>query len=219
MDRHTEIKAGYSVYSPKSLKLYDFIVHGVSNRWLWRCPTDRLIELYNRNVTNEHLDIGVATGILLDRASWPSRDPNITLLDPNIHCLEAAGARIARFSPETVEADVFEPLPLETKFQSVSLCYLLHCLPGAMKDKAPAVFKNVSNVMEKGATIFGATLLQGEAPRNFTAKALMNVYNKKGVFSNDQDTFENLKAALEERFCSVSMERLGCAALFEAKLA
>lgn len=217
MGRQAEIEAGYSIYSPQSLKLYDSIVHGISNRWLWRCPTDKLIELHSRNVTNDHLDIGVGTGILLDRASWPSPDPKITLLDPNIHCLEAARARIARFSPEAVEADVFEPLPLETKFQSVSLCYLLHCLPGAMKDKAPVVFENVSNVMEKGATIFGATLLQGDASRNFAAQALMNVYNKKGVFSNERDTFESLKAALGERFCSVSTERYGCAALFEAK--
>lgn len=216
MDR-SAIEAGYSIYSPASLKIYNFLVHGFSNRWLWRCPTKDLVDLHSKNVASHHLDIGVATGIFLDQAIWPVKRPKIVLMDPNSHCLEFAAKRLARYSPKTLEADVFEPLPTGPRFKSVSLCYLLHCLPGAMNEKAPIVFKNVSKVMEKGGTLFGATILQGDAPRNFAAQRLMNIYNKKGVFSNSQDTFQDLEKALKGTFKDVKIERRGCVALFEAK--
>ncbi|EFO30083.1 methyltransferase type 12 [Roseibium sp. TrichSKD4] len=217
MKSNIDVEAGFAIYSPKSLKLYDLVVHGASNRFLWRCPTEKLVELHTPNVSNVHLDIGVATGIFMDRARWPSSKPNITLMDPNLHCLQAAQERIARYAPNIAQADVFQPLPFGTKFRSVSLCYLLHCLPGAMKDKAPVVFENIAGVMECEAKIFGATLVQGDAPRNAAARYLMSIYNEKGVFSNTNDTYEDLERALLNRFSDVRLERYGCAVLFEAQ--
>ena len=121
-----EIDAGYSVYTPNSLKLYDLLVHGISNRWLWRCPTDALVALHSENVTAKHLDIGVGTGIFLDKADWPVEKPVIYLMDPNLHCLNVAATRLARYAPEKLVGDVFKPLETEETFQSVSLGYLLH---------------------------------------------------------------------------------------------
>ena len=53
---------GSDVYSPFVLSLYDLFVLRFSNRFLWKCPTKELVSLYNRNVSGEHLDIGVGTG-------------------------------------------------------------------------------------------------------------------------------------------------------------
>ena len=84
------VEAGQAVYSPIVLRTYDWIVLGFSNRFLWRCPTTELCRLYDRNVSDCHLDVGVSTGYFLDKAKWPVAKPAITLLDLNSNCLTAA---------------------------------------------------------------------------------------------------------------------------------
>ena len=211
-----DVIAGQAAYTPLTLKVYDWFVLGFSNRYLWRCPTSELEALYDRNVSGRHLDIGVGTGYFLDKAAWPVADPEVTLVDLNPHSLDAAARRIARFSPETLVANVLEPLSLEQTFDSVGLCYLLHCVPGSVPEKA-AMFDHVLGVMSDGASVFGATIVQDDAPRSGAAQALMNLYNRKGVFSNAGDTFGDLRAALETRFRDVQLERHGAVVLFEAR--
>lgn len=207
--------AGQAVYSPFVLKAYDLWVLGLSNRFLWKCPTAKLRGLYDRNVSSNHLDIGVGTGYFLRHARWPSAKPSITLLDLNPNSLHAASQRIQDFSPNTVRADVLEPLPKIGPFQSVGLCYLLHCLPGRLSEKA-RLFRHVSEVMAPGARVFGATILQGDTVRSRPAKALMDVYNRRGIFSNANDDAETLKAELAAVFDIARFEISGCVAIFEA---
>ena len=216
MADHRDVEAGQAVYNPPTLAAYDWFVLGFSNRLLWRCPTRHLRALYARNVGAAHLDIGVGTGYFLDAARWPVAEPRITLLDLNRHSLDAAARRIARHAPETVSANCLEPLPVEGTYDSIALCYLLHCLPGGIGDKAVVFDRAVPHLAEDGV-IFGATILQGDAPRSLPARALMNVYNNKGVFSNAGDTFQALSEALERRFADVALRRIGAVALFEAR--
>jgi hypothetical protein len=211
-----QIERGQAVYSPKVLRNYDWMVLGLSNRLLWRCPTAELRRLYDRNVSDRHLDVGVGTGYFLDKARWPVTRPAITLADLNPNCLSAASARIARFAPQTVVANVLEPLPRLEPFRSVGLCYLLHCVPGTISQKAIA-FDHVSPLLEPGARVFGATIVQGNLPRSRIAQALMDLYNRKGIFSNASDTLEDLDAALRQRFRDVKVESRGTVALFEAR--
>jgi SAM-dependent methyltransferase len=212
------VEAGQAVYSPMVLRTYDWIVLGISNRFLWRCPTAELRRLYDRNVSGRHLDVGVGTGYFLDKAKWPVAKPAITLLDLNPNCLAAASRRISRFSPQSVQANALAPLPFLGPFQSAGLCYLLHCLPGAIAEKG-VVFDNLAPVLERGARVFGATIMQGNAPRSMPAQALMNLYNNKGIFSNVADTVEDLHAALCRRFRDVEVNLRGTVALFEARAA
>jgi ubiquinone/menaquinone biosynthesis C-methylase UbiE len=211
-----DVEAGQAVYNPATLSAYDWFVLGFSNRLLWRCPTRHLRGLYARNAGAAHLDIGVGTGYFLDKTSWPVADPKITLVDLNRHSLDAAAKRIARYKPDTVAANCLEPMPLEGRFDSVALCYLLHCLPGTIAEKA-VVFDRVTPMLADDGVVFGATILQGDAPRSAPAQALMNLYNKKGVFSNAGDTFQILSQALEARFADVALRRIGAVALFEAR--
>lgn len=37
-----QIEAGQAVYTKSNLAVYDFVVLGVSNRFIWKCPTARL---------------------------------------------------------------------------------------------------------------------------------------------------------------------------------
>ncbi len=211
------VHAGQAVYTPLTLKAYDWFVHGFSNRFLWRCPTPELEALYARNVSGRHLDVGVGTGYFLDRTPWPVPAPSITLVDLNAHSLAAAARRIERYSPATVVANILETSPpAEGGYQSVGLCYLLHCLPGIISEKA-AVFDHVRPLMAEGATLFGATILQGDAPRSRAAQALMDFYNRKGIFANAADTHGDLKYELEKRFADVRLTRHGAVTAFEVR--
>ncbi len=216
MAKPREIEAGHAVYSPMVLRSYDWFVLGLSNHIMWRCPTIELRRLYDRNVSARHLDIGVGTGYFLDKARWPVFNPAITLVDLNTNSLDFAAKRIRKFEPQTVVANILEPLPPLEPFGSAGLCYLLHCIPRAgIPDKAVA-FDHVRPLLAPGARVFGATILQGSVPRSRPAQALMNLYNRKGIFSNAADTVEDLEAALRERFFDVKVEVKGVVALFEA---
>lgn len=77
-------------------------------------------------------------------------------------------------------------------------------------------FDHISVLMAPGARVFGATIVQGSLPRSKSAQVLMNYYNNKGIFSNSNDTEEDLEAALRKRFRNVRIARKGTVVLFEA---
>jgi len=212
-----QVAAGHAVYTKRMLGIYDFLVLGLSNRPIWRCPTQRLVEHYNRHVTANHLDVGVGTGYFLDRCRFPSNAPRVALMDLNQNALDFASHRIARYAPETYVRNVLEPIPIDAvKFGSVGINYLLHCLPGTIESKSVA-FDHLKTLMNPGAVIFGSTLLQGGVARSWPAKRLMDFYNRKAIFSNENDDVDGLKRALGQRFRSVSIEIVGCAALFSGR--
>lgn len=213
-----QVAAGQAVYTKRLLNAYDLLVLGISNRFIWRCPTPRLLAHYNRHVSANHLDVGVGTGYFLDRCKFPTPSPRVALMDLNPNSLEFAACRIARYSPETYVRNVLEPIDdPPAKFDSVGVNYLLHCLPGTIESKA-AAFDHLSPLMNPGAVIFGSTLLQGGVKRNWAAKRLMKFYNSKGVFTNTADNLDGLDRELHQRFRDVSIEIIGSAAVFAAFL-
>lgn len=213
-----QVEAGQAIYSKRTLAVYDFVVLGVSNPILWQCSTQQLVEHYSKHVTANHLDVGVGTGYFLDRCQFPSPTPRVALMDLNSNALEFAARRITRYNPETYCRNVLDPIVLDVKpFDSVGANYLLHCLPGSIESKAIA-FDHLKAVMNPNGIVFGSTLLQGGVQRNWFAKRLMEVYNKKGIFSNQQDDLEGLQRSLSQRFREVSVEVVGCAALFSGRV-
>lgn len=213
-----QIEAGQAVYTRRTLAVYDFIVHGISNRFIWKCPTRAIEALYNRHLSANHLDVGVGTGYFLDRCRFPSDTPRVALMDMNLDTLDYASRRIRRYRPECHCQNILEPITADiAPFDSVGVNYLLHCVPGAIADKAVA-FDHLKVLMNPGARLFGSTILHDGVPRGWTAKKLMAVYNRNGVFANRADTLAELREALEQRFDDLSVEVVGCVALFAGKL-
>jgi len=211
-----DVLAGQAVYSKNTLAVYDFLVLGLSNRFIWKCPTARLIEFYRSHLSANHLDVGVGTGFFLDHCPFPDR-PRVVLIDLNPNSLEATAQRIRRYEPRTYRRNVLERLELGEKgFDSIGMNYLLHCLPGDMHAKA-ASFDHVKAYLNPGGVLFGSTLLYGGVRRSTLAKGLMKFYNAKGIFHNTGDDLEGLRKELAGRFGESRVEVAGCAALFWAR--
>jgi hypothetical protein len=207
------VAKAHAIYTPVMLSFYDLLVHGLSNHLAWRCPTRRLVDFYRANLSANHLEAGVGTGFFLDRAGG-SRLDRLVLLDINRNCLERAGRRLKRFKPVLYEANLLAPIKLDlAPFDSVGLTYVLHCLPGRISEKLKVV-DHLRPLMGKRAVLFGATIRgRGIAP-NRAARALLDVYNAKGVFNNREDDLVSLTDGLRQRFDEVEIETDGCVALF-----
>lgn len=217
IDLQDEVRAGQAVYSRRMLWAYDWLVLGFSCRWIWRCPAARMLDMYNRHVSANHLEVGVGTGYFLDRCRFPAENPQIALADLNPDCLAATSYRIARHRPESFVRNALEPFELDGRtVDSVGLNFVLHCLPGPMERKA-AVFDHVARLMNPGAILFGSTLLTTGVPRNWAARRLMAIYNRKRIFSNTDDALDGLQVELARRFDETHIETVGCTALFTAR--
>lgn len=216
--RNEQVLAGQAVYTKGVLGAYDFVVLGVSNRFLWKCSTQDLVAHYNKHVSANHLDVGVGTGYFLDHCRFPSTSPRVALMDLNQNSLDFAARRIARYKPETYRRSVLDPIQIDApKFDSLGINYLLHCIPGTIESKSVA-FDHLRALMNPGAIIFGSTLLQGGVPRNWLATQAMGIYNRKGIFSNEADHLDGLTKELEKRFIDVSVKVVGCVALFSGRV-
>ncbi|QDT30507.1 Methyltransferase domain protein [Gimesia panareensis] len=209
--------AGQAVYTRKMLSIYDLWVLGISNSLIWKCRTKHILNWMNQNLTANHLDVGVGTGYYLEHCTFPSEDVRLALMDLNPNSLAAAAKRSARYQPEVYQADVLSPLPDQPRpFDSVSLNYLLHCLPGDLSTKA-VLFDHLGPWLNPGALISGSTILHQGVPRGFLARRLMHVYNQKKYFTNTADSLDELQSQLVSRYTDVEVKVIGCVALFRAR--
>mgnify|MGYP001407212891 CR=1 FL=1 len=214
-DRDT--RKGAAVYTPWALALYDLAVLGFSNSFVWQCASHVLLDFYNQHISDKHLDIGVGTGYFLDRCRFPSTTPKIALFDLNPHSLAKSAKRLRRYNPSCYMGNALHRIDIGMSgFDSISLNYLLHCLPGNLASKS-IVFEHVKPLLRDGGVIFGSTILGEGVPHNPLAKRLMKIYNAKGIFSNLSDQQSDLEAGLKAHFDDYTIHIVGCVGLFSAR--
>ena len=111
-----QVEAGQAIYTKRILSTYDIIVLGISNSYVWRCPSVRIEEHYNKHVSSNHLDVGVGTGYFLARCNFPSQTPRVALMDLNTAyaCLAGTGKHVS--------VSITEP---ENVVAVRDLCYLI----------------------------------------------------------------------------------------------
>lgn len=208
--------AGAAVYTPFTLKLYDWWVLSVSNQYAWRCPTSaNLLPHFVKHTGDSHLDIGVGTGYYLTHLP---ENCQLALADLNHNSLQVAARRVGTERVnKSLAHDIYQPFPAEwqQQFDSVSLFYLLHCLPGTMTDKQ-VVIKHAAMALKPDGQLSGATILGKGVSHNALGRKLMAVYNKKGIFSNQLDCENTLHEALSTCFTDVEINVVGTVALFRA---
>jgi ubiquinone/menaquinone biosynthesis C-methylase UbiE len=209
------VAAGAAIYSRQFLSVYDLYVLGFSNTFVWQCPSRLILDFYNAHISGKHIDVGVGTGYFLDKCKFPTRQPTIVLVDINPNSLHTSAKRLQRYHPTTHRANVFALFQLEeADFDTISLNYLLHCLPGNLLSKG-AVLRNLKPLLnENGGVIFGTTILGAGIKQNFLAKVLMRAYNSKRIFSNLNDNAADLERVLQDNFRDYSIHIVGCVAFF-----
>jgi SAM-dependent methyltransferase len=203
-----------AAYTRFALTLYDAWVLRISTPFAWGCSLSALRALYAENRSDDHVEVGVGTGFFLNVKASRSTRRTLTLVDMSPSALEYTAARLRTQVPDRHEGDVLDRNTLPRRqFQSVGANFLLHCLPGPMTSKAPAV-ENLAALTADGGTAFGATVLNsGHKP---LGKILMRLYNRAGVFGNTRDTEAELRELLEASFEDVEIERRGSVAVFRA---
>ena len=81
------------------LNLYDPLVLGPIARFVWRCPTTRLVERYRQHIRSHHLDVGPGTGYFLEQSGIPDGS-RVTILDPDTATPDSGGPPLgARRTP------------------------------------------------------------------------------------------------------------------------
>lgn len=215
-------EAGAAIYTPLLLKAYDWWVLDISNRFAWECSTqDVLLPFFQKHLRRVHLDVGPGTGFYLAHSVLRPH-PDLTLLDLNENSLNAACERLKASNQtvtdiECIHQDILTPLRLneKKKFDSISLFYLLHCLPGDISQKEKAI-TNLKAYLTPSGVLYGATILGDSAEHNPFGKLLMTLYNRKGIFGNHSDNLAALERMLKRHFTSVTVQQQGKVALFSA---
>ena len=202
-------------YTPAFLRIYDGLVLGVFCRLLWRSPATEVVGDYERHVSRRHLEIGPGTGYFLDKACMPD-DMELTLADPNPAVLEYAARRLARYNPTTVQLDVRKPLPVGGPYDSVAMNGVLHCLPGPIERKAPAV-QSVAAVLADDGVLFGSTIVVDAPAHTRLSRALIRANNRRGIFGNESDTLPAIRSLFEAEFADVDVQLRGTMAVFTAR--
>ena len=216
MDRDDPAYRGQADYSRPLLNAYDRIVLGPVARYVWRCPSGRLLEGYRRHIREPHLDVGPGTGYFIDRSGL-LEGSRVTILDPNPTVLEHATRHLQRLEVTPIQADVLKPLPVRGPFQSAALNLVIHCLPGPATRKALAV-TDVAAVLAPDGILFGASVLGGSGPHTWLSRRVLHAFNRRGAFDNLDDSEAMLHDLLDAAFEQVDMEIVGSIAIFAATI-
>lgn len=216
MDRTDPAYQGQADYNRVFLRIYDRLVLGLFARFVWRMSTADHVRLYREHIRPNHLDVGPGTGYFLERAGLADGS-KVTILDPNPNVLAHVTRRLRRLDVTAVQADVLKPLPTPGPFNSAALSFVLHCLPGPMDSKAVAI-ENIARVLEPDGVLFGITILGPSARHTRLGRALLGMLNRRGTFSNLDDTEAGLREILQRSFRDVRVETAGVTATFVAQV-
>jgi len=203
-------------FNKLSLFFYDFLLYGVISKYAWGSSVQRLDAHYAKYSSANHLEVGVGTGFLLDRVRFPS-PLRLALMDLSQECLEKTCRKVARYAPATYVQNILEPItqPI-APFDSISINYVMHCVPGSFAEKGIA-FNHLAALLAPGATLFGTSVLSKGARKNLLARPFMWLMNALGVFNNRNDSAGELEAHLRHHFAVLEFEVVGVTAFFAVK--
>jgi len=213
-----QVEAGQAAYTPRMLSIYNFLILRVIVPYIWKCPIDNVIKLYNANISSNHLEIGVGSGYFLDNCKFPSDNPRLALMDLNPNSLKFTAEKVSRYKPEIYRGNILEPIETDMeKFDSIAINAVIHCLPGTMSTKL-VVFDHINALLNPGGVVFGSTILNIGVKQNWLTKKFMKNFNNRRIFCNLEDDLSTLEEGLTERFSKSEVKVIGTAALFRAEV-
>ena len=215
-NQHVEQKTilSQAYFNLVSLIFYDWLLYGFVSQYIWGCTPHFLINRYRTLIGNKHLEVGVGTGYLLDKLN-PS-NMAIDLMDLNDNCLQKTCKRLGRYNPNIFKQNILEPCNGHVdQYQSISLNYVLHCLPGDFNHKTVA-FGHLKELLLKDGVLFGATVIGRNNKGHLAAQLFMRLLNVIGLFNNTNDEPEKLRTGLGQYFSYVDVDVYSSTAVFFA---
>lgn len=194
-----------------SLFAYDFSLFNFISPYLWGCNKSLLLLRYQRWCGSSHLEVGVGTGYLLDRSNPEIK--TLHLLDLSEACLSTAAKRLQRYQPQIWLRNILQPIEgVEPKFDSISINYVMHCVPGSFAEKGIA-FKHLKPLLKERGILFGASVMKGPNS-NILANTFMCLLNGIGLFNSARDKVDQLELELKRHFRFVKITCLPASILF-----
>lgn len=210
-------KPGAVIYKFWDLLIYEIWVLWIVSTWAWGCSTDKyLLPQFRKNAgKHHHLDIGSGTGYYVRRGQIPA-STKLTLVDLERPALDVGLKRCGRPNARGLIANILQPLPVDDKFDSVSMYYLLHCIPASVEEKC-YIFKHIKNNMTTDGVIHGASVLGKGIRRDnaFAARVRRGVL-EAGIFHNEDDNAYSFEHALRQNFNNVETRVVGSVFMFSA---
>lgn len=204
-------------YSHVMLELYDFLILKLSSMLIWRCRTSQLIELYRTHVSRQHLEVGVGTGYLLNRAVFPSHWVQLHILDCNPKVLQHAYYRLARYNPVLLLCNLMsDDWPALPKQQSIGMNYVWHALEGSLAERGQVFGKLAAQLSENGV-LFGSSVIGVHDQMPKLSQRVSRHWLRVGLFNNREDRPDMLRAILSQHFFEVNVWQEGQVMLFIAK--
>lgn len=214
---YNQTKRSQQYFNKFSLFFYDWLLYGLISKYAWGCSTKCLDDHYAKNISDNHLEVGVGTGYLLNRVTFPGGKPRLGLMDLSQSCLEKTSDKVARYQPEIYVQNLLEPVTAEIKpFESISINYVMHCVPGSFQEKGVA-FQHLKPLLSQNGILFGTSVLSQGVPKNLFARMVLAILNRLGVFNNKHDNRDDLRDCLAAHFRYVDLQVVGCTAVFIVK--
>ncbi|KAL4925850.1 S-adenosyl-L-methionine dependent methyltransferase [Aspergillus undulatus] len=205
------------IYKSWDLLIYETWVLGIVSTYAWNCSVrSYLLPQFRHNIGKNHLDIGSGTAFYLRKSSIPATT-KLTLLDLEKPALDLGLSRCGRPDARGIQANILRPLPVRDRFDSISMYYLLHCLPASMSEKC-AIFGHITRNMTAEGVVHGATILGRGVRRDgrFAAHVRRGVL-KAGILHNESDNAFEFEGALRKNFGEVETRVVGSVFVFWAK--
>ena len=222
-DVELKLSKSQKYFNRFNLRFYDLILFGFISRHAWRCPTAFLDHHYANHISNNHLEVGPGTGFLLNRVRFTniSASPHLALMDLSQSCLDQSAARLKRHQPETYRQNILEPIKHPKliegdKFDSIAINYVLHCVPGDLKQKG-VTFGHLKTLLKEDGVLFGSTILSVDVKKNVLAKIALKTLTSLGIFANQADKLDDLRHSLDTHFGQVEIQVRGPTAIFSVR--
>jgi SAM-dependent methyltransferase len=209
-----KIRRSQRFFNSFILTFYDLMLYRCIAQYFWGCKPARLVKFYSDNLSGKHLDVGVGSGYLLRHGIKNPKDIDLSLMDLNENCLNKTEQAIYPIQAKTYQRNILVDIEgIPESYQSISVNYVMHCVPGSFKEKGIA-FKHLKKLLRDDGILFGSSVVSKGVKKPCHSAVLMWVFNTIGLFDNSNDSLEDLTSVLKQYFKHVEIVESGPTVLF-----
>ncbi|MBE1300209.1 MAG: methyltransferase domain-containing protein [Alteromonadaceae bacterium] len=185
----------------------------------WKCPHELLERQFKRNISLNHLEVGVSNEFDFTKRLKANGRLNIAYLDPSADALKKARLATEHLKPRLFLGDLDDKWHFKHhKFDSVNLNFVLHGMEGDFEERVNALCMNARRCLSEKGKVFGSAILRDRIDTNALSEFVLNRYNKNGVVNSENDSYRKLERMLSYYFAGVKIEMVGYIVLFEGRM-